>query len=81
MTLSFNREPDSLCKTTLEVQWDTDLDGNWTDTIEIGAASSSGANGVEITVTPGTPDSLSVNIPASNAGDGKIFVRLRATQP
>jgi autotransporter-associated beta strand protein len=82
LTLTFNREEDSLGEATLLVQWNTDLGAAWND-VAVGATSfGPDANGVTVTVNDAAdPDEITVHIPASNAGDGKIFARLNATLP
>lgn len=77
LTLTFNREEDSIGQATLTVVIDTDLVGPWTPFATIGATS---AGPVTINTTP-DPDAVSVTIPASNAVGGKLFGRLMATQP
>ena len=64
------------------MQWNTDLGAAWND-VAVGATSSGpDANGVTVTVNDAAdPDEITVHIPASNAGDGKIFARLNATLP
>jgi hypothetical protein len=81
LTLSFNREEDTLGKVALAVEWDTNLDGIWTDAVTVGATSSTGANGVQVTVNAAPdPDAVTVRIPGTNAVGGKIFARLKATE-
>jgi autotransporter-associated beta strand protein len=77
LTLSFNREEDSIGQATLTVEFDTDLVGPWTPFTTVGATSS---GPVSIDTVP-DPDAVSVNIPASNAVGGKLFGRLKATKP
>jgi hypothetical protein len=82
LTLTFTRAEDSLGEATLLVQWNSDLGGPWID-VPVGAASSGpDANGVTVTVNDlANPDEITVNIPAANAAEGKIFARLHATAP
>ncbi|MEO5916252.1 MAG: autotransporter-associated beta strand repeat-containing protein [Luteolibacter sp.] len=81
LTLTFTREEASLGNATLIVQWDDNLDGIWTD-VPVVQAGGSYANGVTVAVNQtATPDAVTVHIPASNAVDGKVFARLRATLP
>jgi hypothetical protein len=49
----------------------------------VGATSSGpDANGVTVTInTAATPDTVTLNIPASNAAAGKLFGRLKAAKP
>ena len=83
LTLVFNRAAASLPPaSTLVVDFDGDLDAPWAKSVTIGAANSGpDANGV--TVAVGTPSAgkVTVTIPASNAVNGKLFSRLRASQP
>jgi len=80
LTLNFTRKEDSIGVATLVVEYNTDLGAAWNQ-FTIGATSSSEANGVTITIdTDATPDQVTVNIPASNAPDGKLFARLKATK-
>jgi len=83
LTLTFTREETSIGQTTLAVEWDTALDGGFTHLLEIGEFSSNDpGTGTTVTIDNGaTPDAVTVNIPGTNAPDGKIFARLRATQP
>ncbi len=82
LTLTFTREEDSVGEATLLVQLNTDIDSAWND-VTVGATSSGpDANDVTVTIDTGTdPDTVTVNIPASNAPTGKIFARLSATMP
>lgn len=81
LTLTFTREESSIGNALLDLQWDADLDGNWTD-VPITQAGGPAANGVTVTVNQtATPDTVEVHIPASNAVGGKLFGRLRATDP
>lgn len=82
LTLAFSREDDSVGLTTLTVEYDADLTGTWTS-VPVGPSSSEpDANGVTVTInTTPDPDTVSVNIPASNAVAGKLFGRLKATKP
>lgn len=81
ITLTFTREEASLGSVSLNVEWDTDLGGTWTS-IPITQAGGSHPNGVTVGVNQAaTPDAVTVNIPASNAMNGHLFARLRATMP
>ncbi len=81
LTLTFNRVEASIGNATLTVQWDDNLDGTWTD-VPVTQAGGSYANGVTVGVNQtATPDAVTVVIPASNAPNGKVFARLRATMP
>jgi autotransporter-associated beta strand protein len=77
LTLAFSREEDSIGQVTLTVEYDSDLVGPWTSYATVGATSS---GPVTINTTP-DPDAVSVNIPASNAVGGRLFARLKASQP
>ena len=82
MQLNFTRNPASLATTTLTAQWSTNLQ-TWHD-IPVGAASSGpDANGATVTVTTNASaaDAIAVAIPLTNAPAGKLFIRLKATQP
>jgi len=82
LTLDFTRNEDSIGEATLTVQYNTDLGTVWSNAT-IGATSSGpDANGVTIDIDTGAaPDEVTVNIPASNSFGGKLFARLKATQP
>jgi autotransporter-associated beta strand protein len=81
LTLSFKREEASLGNVTLTLEWDTDLGGTWTS-VPITQTGGAQANGVSVNVNQtSTPDEITVNIPASNAVNGHLFARLRATTP
>ena len=82
MQLRFSRNPSSLASTTLTVQWSTNLQ-SWHD-VPVGAGSSGpDTNGATVTVTTNAsaPDGIVVAVPLSNATAGKLFMRLKATQP
>jgi hypothetical protein len=83
LTLEFTRDPASVGVASLFVDFDTDLESPWAKSVSVGPATSGpDANGVVVTITPGTPDDVSVNLPASNAGtEERIFARLRAEKP
>lgn len=71
------RNDDSKSDTTQTVQWSTNLT-SWND-ISIPTASAGAVTIVENTTSP---DDVTVSIPLSNAGSGgKLFVRLKVTQP
>ena len=81
LTLSFMREEASLGNVTLTLEWNTDLGGTWTS-VPITQTGGAQANGVNVTVNQtSTPDEITVNIPASNAVNGHLFARLRASMP
>lgn len=82
LTLTFSREEDSIGEADLFLEYNGTLANPWATTT-IGATSSGpDANGVAINIdTAPTPDSVTVNIPASNALAGKLFGRLKATKP
>jgi fibronectin-binding autotransporter adhesin len=82
LTLSFTRNEDSVGIATLAVEYSATLAAPWASAT-IGATSSGpDTNGVTVTInTAATPDAVTVNIPASNAAGGKLFGRLKATQP
>jgi hypothetical protein len=82
LTLSFDREEDSIGVATLAVEYGSTL-AAWPGSVTIGAASSGpDGNGVAVTVNDvPNPDEITVNIPASNAPGGKLFARLKATLP
>jgi autotransporter-associated beta strand protein len=77
LTLTFNREEDSIGQAVLTVETDTDLAGPWSTFATVGAT---GSGSVTINTTP-DPDAVTVNIPASNAVAGKLFARLKAVKP
>ncbi|MEI6653880.1 MAG: autotransporter-associated beta strand repeat-containing protein, partial [Verrucomicrobiota bacterium] len=81
LTLRFNHAESSIGQATLVVQWAINLNGIWTD-VPVTQGGGSYANGVVVTVNQAaTPDAVTVNIPATNAAGGKIFARLKATNP
>jgi autotransporter-associated beta strand protein len=82
LTLSFTRNEDSIGIATLAVDYNATLASPW-NSAAIGATSSGpDANGVTVTIDAvPSPDAVTVNIPASNAPGGKLFGRLKATQP
>ena len=82
LMLAFTRDEESLGSVTLEVEYSATLADPWTR-VAIGASSSGpDANGatVSIDTAPG-PKVVTVTIPASNAPHGKLFARLKASQP
>lgn len=80
LTLTFTREEDSLTETTLTLEYATGLGGPWTSEI-IDQDGGSLANGVVVTVNEAaSPDSVIINIPASNAPNGRLFARLKAVR-
>jgi autotransporter-associated beta strand protein len=82
LTLAFDREEDSIGVATLTVEYGSTLT-TWPGSVTIGATSSpADGNGVVVTVNDvPAPDEVTVNIPASNSASGKLFARLKATQP
>jgi fibronectin-binding autotransporter adhesin len=82
LTLSFSRNEDAVGNATLTVEYNSTLANPW-NSATIGATSSGpDDNGVTVTIdTDATPDTVTVNIPASNATAEKLFGRLKATQP
>jgi len=81
LTLEFTREEDSIGEATLTVEFSDDLfdvDINMSDV----PMSSGTVNGVTYTINDASdPDSVTANIPASNASsDGKLFGRVGASQ-
>ena len=80
ITLMFTRNEASL-DLDLFVQYDDALDGGWTD-VPVEPFGGTYDNGVVVTVDDsGSPDAVTVQIPASNAVAGKLFARLLAAQP
>ena len=82
LTLEFTRNEDSIGQATLMVEYNATLTNPW-NTATIGSTTSGpDANGVTVTIdTAASPDDVSVNIPATNAVGGKLFGRLKASQP
>ncbi len=81
LTLTFNREEDTLGKVALMVDWDIDLAAPWANSVTVGATSSTGTKGEVITVNGAPdPDGVSVRVPANNAVGGKLFARIRAVK-
>lgn len=78
LTLSFKRvNPYSPAK--LHVEYSNNLT-NWTK-LEIPAGSGTiPSSDVEVVVTPGSPEDVTVKIPNSHASGGKLFGRLSATE-
>ena len=85
LQLTFKRVDASVTETTLTAEWDVDLAGTWTSVPvnETAAGTYNYANGVTVTVVTNdaAPDDITVRIPRSNAVGGKLFARLKATQP
>lgn len=75
INFSFTRSDASETDVQLNVQWSTDL-VNWTN-IPVGAGDSAGVTVLE---GGGADDIVTVVIPKSNAVNGKLFVRLKATK-
>jgi autotransporter-associated beta strand protein len=82
LTLNFTRNEDSIGQATLTVEYNGNLGAVW-NSATVGATNSGpDANGVTVTInTVPAPDAVTINIPASNAVTGKLFGRLKATQP
>lgn len=81
ITLTFTREETSLGNVDLFVQYNTGLDGVWTD-VPVTKSGGSYPNGVTVSVNEAAnPDAVTVTIPAANAAGGKLFSRLRAVMP
>ena len=81
LTLTFHRRDDAESSvTTQAVQYGTSL-GSWTD-VAIGAANSTGPNGVIATVTENdaATDLITVQIPRTLAASGKLFGRLQVVK-
>ncbi len=72
ITLVFNRNPDTIATTTLAAEWGTDL-SSFPNSIGISA------NTFNLTVSI-VGDEVTVKISGTNAIDGKLFVRLVATE-
>jgi fibronectin-binding autotransporter adhesin len=82
LTLSFTRNEDSIGQATLVVEYNGNLVNPWNSATVGATGSGPDGNGVTVTIdTNAAPDDVSVNIPASNAVGGKLFGRLKATQP
>ncbi|TAE77912.1 MAG: hypothetical protein EAZ65_04180 [Verrucomicrobia bacterium] len=83
LTLVFNRSADSLPPaSTLVIEFDSDLDATWSKSVTVGAANSGpDANGVTVAVDTPSVGKLTVNIPATNASNGRLFARFRAVKP
>ena len=81
LTLSFNREEDSIGVATLVVEWTTDLDVTWNE-VPVTQAGGSYDDGVTVSVNQeATPDRVTVTIPSNNEAGSKLFARLRVTLP
>ena len=77
LVLTFNRAEESIGQATLTVEVSTDLASPWVTFATVGATSSG-----SVTIdTSSTPDAVTVTIPASSAAGGRLFARLKATQP
>ena len=83
LVLTFTREESSIGQATLALEYDTDLDGAFANSFEIDADGGSDLNGVTVAIDQGaTPDAVTVTMPAAFANStGKIFARLKVTQP
>ncbi|MCU0794523.1 MAG: autotransporter-associated beta strand repeat-containing protein [Akkermansiaceae bacterium] len=82
LVLTFDREEDAIGETSLTVEYNGTLASPW-NSVTIGATSAApDANGVEVSIdTLPSPDVVTVTIPASQATGGKLFARIKATQP
>jgi len=69
LVLSYKRNDDSKNDTTQVGQWSTDL-ATWTDVTPV-MVNDNGA----------LPDDMTVTVPLANAVGGKLFLRLKVTQP
>lgn len=84
LTLVFNRESTSISTTTLVVEWDTDLAGGFANSVTVGTTDVNiPSDNVNPSVDIDAPSvgKVSVRIPAVNAVGGKLFGRLKASQP
>ncbi len=82
LTFSFQRRDDSELDSTQVFQYGSNLAG-WTD-VAVGAADSGpDLNGVSVTISEAgaAADEVTVTVPKTLAADGKLFGRLKATQP
>jgi len=81
LLVSFKREEDSVGLANVIVEWSNSLTGTWTE-VPITLAGGPAANGVIVTVNQAPdPDTVTVEIPSSNALNGKLFARIRAILP
>lgn len=77
---SFNRRDDSETEAPATFQYSTDLT-SWTD-VTVGASSGvAGAATLTVTENSTAADAISVSVPKTFAPGGKLFGRLKATQP
>jgi hypothetical protein len=77
---TFNRRDDSEAGSTLLFQYSADLT-SWTD-VTVGASSGVvGAATLGVTENATAPDAISVSVPKTVAPGGKLFGRLKASQP
>ncbi len=82
LVLTFTRDPGSIGHGALAVEWDTGLAAGFTHTVPITNAIAPNGNNPTVAIDTGvTPHAVTVKIPAANAGNGKIFARLRAELP
>jgi len=77
LQLDFTRE-NPYAPAKLYVEYGNDLVG-WTK-LELPASSGTIGGDIEVTVTAGPPDAVTVKIPTSHAEGGKLFGRLSATE-
>jgi hypothetical protein len=85
LIFTFERSDLSEGDSALVFQWGTDLT-TW-NAVAIGATGATDANGVEVTVgedlgaSGADYDAITVKVPKSLAASGRLFGRLRGTQP
>lgn len=77
LTVTFDRDPDSMGHADLVFQWCQDLDENWID-VPIGQNSGTYAGGVVVSIVGNT---ITVHVPGHNATLGRLFGRLKAGMP
>jgi len=76
---TFTRNTDSKSDVALVFQYGTGL-STWTD-VSVGAGSSGpDVNGVTVNVAAGSPETITVTVPRSLTGSGKLFGRLKASK-
>jgi hypothetical protein len=77
---SFNRRDDSEASSTVLFQYSSDLT-NWND-VTVGASGGVvGAASIAVAENGADPDAISVTLPKTTAGGGKLFGRLKVNQP
>ena len=77
---SFARRDDSEAGSTLVFQYSTDLTG-WTDTTVGASGGVVGAATVVVTENSTNPDAITVTVPKTTAPGGRLFGRLKVSQP